>query len=101
MPREPSERSSKDIKPYIKPSPPPASPSTSANADGGPDAYSKIKTNKTTSKAGRSEVGRCTPWTSEELSQLFEHVIKHGTQKPEWDLAVPGRSGSLCYKNWV
>ncbi|WWC58268.1 uncharacterized protein I303_100806 [Kwoniella dejecticola CBS 10117] len=45
--------------------------------------------------------GKRRPWTSDELLQLFEHVIKHGAAgKKVWESAVEGRTANQAYLAW-
>ncbi|WVF66173.1 hypothetical protein IAT40_000913 [Kwoniella sp. CBS 6097] len=70
----PTSDSADDIKPKIKKSGNPDSPSKNARR-----------------------------WTSEELTQLFEHVSKHGTSMGTagWAHAVPGRTANQAYQTWL
>ncbi|OCF45211.1 hypothetical protein I317_01014 [Kwoniella heveanensis CBS 569] len=90
MPRVPKS-TSPPVKPYDRSATP-----TSESADHIKPKMKPASTPNSPTKTGRR-------WTSEELTQLFEHVSKHGTGMGTsgWAQAVPDRTANQAYQIWL
>ncbi|OCF45200.1 hypothetical protein I317_01003 [Kwoniella heveanensis CBS 569] len=79
-----------DFKPYAR-------TTTTDNQNTTPKQKNDAEPNFPSSPSKRAGVaGR--KWTSEELLQLFEHVLKNGPRN--WDGVVEGRTGNQCMQTW-
>ncbi|WVW81945.1 hypothetical protein I302_103948 [Kwoniella bestiolae CBS 10118] len=89
MPKTPNTPKSTSLKPYT-PSPSPLN-----------DTKPTITTPKSKTPTGGSSPSNRRPWSNEEFTQLFDHVMKNGAAgKKVWESAVQGRTANQAYLAW-